>query len=634
MITFPPDIKAFRNRERNTPKSAGETVPNVSSPGKHLLWWCKYQWVNIALALIIAAIWMLPEALYPYCIGKAIDEGIVASNNLALAKWILIMAVLLAITMFAVSYSAWFSLKNWLVSSFGIMKFVSRKSSQLGHVLPRRTPTGEVISVSSSDPNVIGEFMESMPHAISNLIMVVLVAYLVMTQSLRLGIAVLIATPIIIIVAYPVFKPLEVAQRRERSRSSVLTGQVTDIVAGLRILRGVGGEKTFASNYNNQSQRVCQAGRITGFWAAMMQTLSVLTTGLLLVVLTWLGVNELLAGRLTVGQLVSFFGYATFLVRPIRSTFATINRYTNAKVAARRIITVLNLESPWVEPENPKPWPGEGQIVDRESGVVIEPGKLTVLVSKNPEETAALASKISRYLPVATAQPETISLYEDIKGRKAKREKYVEMDNRIAAQQKLDADLGAKPWGVEVCGVDLNQIPLQQVRDHIFLLTPKDMVFAGNLREIIDPKNANGYREAEKSLVAASATDIYRLLPNGWASHIDERGRDLSGGQRQRLMLARALLVDPEVLVLVDPTSAVDAHTESEIAEGIKKLRSGKTTVITSISPLWIAKSDRVVFVEDAKAVASGSHQELLDSYETYRAVIDRDLDGDSYATN
>jgi putative ABC transport system ATP-binding protein len=117
-------------------------------------------------------------------------------------------------------------------------------------------------------------------------------------------------------------------------------------------------------------------------------------------------------------------------------------------------------------------------------------------------------------------------------------------------------------------------------------------------------------------------------------AHITERGRSLSGGQRQRLALARSLVTDPGVLVLDEPTSAVDSHTEARIADGLRQVRSGRTTVVFTSSPLLLDRADRVVLVHDGEAVAVGEHRELLDSEPRYRAVVTRETDDELAAAD
>jgi len=115
-------------------------------------------------------------------------------------------------------------------------------------------------------------------------------------------------------------------------------------------------------------------------------------------------------------------------------------------------------------------------------------------------------------------------------------------------------------------------------------------------------------------------------------ARVTERGRSLSGGQRQRLALARSLITDPEVLVLDEPTSAVDSHTEARIAGGVRSLRAGRTTVVFTSSPLLLDHADRVVLVHEGEVVAVGVHRELVHSEPRYRAVVTRETEEEAAA--
>ena len=116
-------------------------------------------------------------------------------------------------------------------------------------------------------------------------------------------------------------------------------------------------------------------------------------------------------------------------------------------------------------------------------------------------------------------------------------------------------------------------------------------------------------------------------MPDGWQGEVEERGRGLSGGQRQRVVLARALLVDPPVLVLVEPTSAVDAHTEARIAERVLEQRRGRTTLVTTVSPLWLRHVDEIALISDGQVVVTGTHEQLLATSAAYRDVVVRGMD-------
>ncbi|WP_420176703.1 ABC transporter transmembrane domain-containing protein [Luteococcus sp. OSA5] len=631
MQTFPPALQAFSRRTRDALDATGAArgaverqEPDTRSPSRYLRWLLRRQADLVAASAVVGALWFLPSAVNPWLLGRAIDEGVSHGSVMATLPWALLMVLSITLGVVGGTLMHTSGVTGFLVAMYKTIQLVQRKATQLGHVATRRTPSGEMLSIAGGDADVFGMVFEVTGRAIAALAAFGFVAALVLGESVKLGVVTLIAAPVLVGASAPLLKPLQRAQASERSRSSELTGMATDIVAGLRILRGIGGERTFGDNYANQSQRVRRAGVRAGSWQAAVDALSVLLSGLLLVLLTWLGTREMLAGRLSIGQLVSFFGYAIFMVWPISTFFEFVQKWVQGLVAARKTIAVLGQRPAWQDSSDPVPLPHGAVIVDESSGAVLQPHRLTVVVSAVPDDSAALADRIGRYLP---AETEAVSLQvdEDLKGRAAKRaqtQKEAELASRIAA----DESLATSHWGVSFDGVDLSRVPLDEVRARVLVNGTTMQVFAGTLQELLDPHGRATRQQAEEALRTASAEDVYDALPGGWQGVLDERGRGLSGGQRQRLVLARALLADPEVLVLVEPTSAVDAHTEARIAERLAQYRRGRTTIITTVSPLLLHHADEVVLLLNGKAVAQGSHAELLASNAAYRDVVVRDM--------
>ncbi len=296
---------------------------------------------------MLGVLWQLPLIVGPWIFGWAIDAGVVGEDPGAVAAG---AGALFVVTLIGAVFGILLHtlvVRSWLISLYGTTMAVTRKAAQMGHVLPRRSPTGEILSVASSDSDEFGAMTEIIARAGSQLVSFLAVAAIVMATSPRLGIVVLVAAPILVGVALPFLRPLHRRQELERSRNSELTSMATDIVAGLRILRGIGGERTFGRNYAQQSQSSRAAGVSAGIWQAVIEALGVLFSGVFLVLLLWLGTREVLADRLSIGQLISFLGYGLYLIGPIRTFFEFAQKITRSMVSARKAIAIFEPEPPW-----------------------------------------------------------------------------------------------------------------------------------------------------------------------------------------------------------------------------------------------------------------------------------------------
>lgn len=630
MHDFPPvvpgrPVRPSGQRRRGLP-ARDFSDPDVRTPRRFLAWLMWQQAPALFWSSVMAVLEFLPGAIGPLLVGRIVDRGIVPQDGEEVVELSLILLGLIVAGVLGGVLRHTLIVRTWLVAMFGTMKLVNRQSTELGHVLGRRAPTGEVLSVSAGDSNEFGAITEVGTRAVGALVAYAAVAAIVLSTSIRLGLVILVAAPLLVGLALPLLRPLQRRQEIERARSAELTSQATDIVAGLRILRGIGGERTFAQNYAAQSQRTKQAGLAAGYWQAGLEAVALVLSGLFLVALTWLGAREVAAGALSIGQLISFFGYAVFMIWPIQTCYEFAEKWVRCLVSARRATALLAERPPWSTPDAPVTLPGAAPLTDHRSGFVAQPGRLTAVVSARPDDAAALADRLGRYLPAEQDVP-GLDADRSLKGRAARRAREARRAER-ERRAREDAELGAQSWGVSVGPVDLADAELSEVRRHILVNDRGSAPFAGSLQALIDPLGQLTREEAERALHTAAAEDVFEALPGGWQGRIDERGRGLSGGQRQRLVLARALAADPEILVLVEPTSAVDAHTEALIAERLAEHRRGRTTVVVTGSPLLLHHAEDVALLADGRIVEQGRHDQLLARSAAYRRVVVRNLDG------
>ncbi|WP_033346458.1 ABC transporter transmembrane domain-containing protein [Catenuloplanes japonicus] len=540
-----------------------------------LLWWMVSRVRSkLAVSVLLGIVWMCSAALAPALIGLAVDRGVTARDPGALATWsaaVLALGLVQAATgILRHRYGA----HNWLDTAYGTVQLTVRQSARIGAALPRRVSSGEVVSVGTSDIDQLGAATEIVDRAIGAVAAIAVITVIMLNTSTQLGLVVLIGVPLLLGLVALLLRPLQRHQEAYRTRQGKLTTRAADIVTGLRVLRGVGGESLFASGYRAESQELRAAGVRVGRIGAALEATQVVLPGLFLALVTWLGARLVLAGDITAGQLVAFYGYTAFLVPLLRNLTEAADKFAVAVVSARRVVRLLDLVPDPASPERPAPMPEPAAVLaDPRSGLLVRPGVLTAIAASDPADAAAIAERLARFTD---------------------------------SEARLD-------------GVPLRDLDLDLLRSRVLLAENEARLFAGPLRETL-----GGAEDAliTAALGTAAAEDIVDALPERLDTAVAARGREFSGGQQQRLRLARALLADPEILILVEPTSAVDAHTESRIAARLGPARAGRATVVCTTSPLVLAHADHVAYVEDGKVIAEGTHRELLTAEPRYAATV------------
>jgi len=559
-------------------------APDTRSPARLLLWVGRQQLATIAAGIVFGIVWMVAQALMPFTIGRAIEDGIVEHDNRALALWTLVLLGLGATQAFAGIMRHRFAVFNWLQASFRMAQVVSHHASRAGPAVRGRLSTGEVVATVSNDAMRAGGAFDITARIAGAVVSYVVVAFILLSSSLVLGLVVLLGVPLLVLVVGTVIKPLQARQAEQREEVGKLTALGADTAAGLRVLRGIGGEPAFLDRYRLRSQEVRHAGVRVALPQSTLDAAQVFVPGLFVVLVTWIGARFALSGKIGPGELIAFYGYAAFLVIPLRTAAEAVDKMTRAYVGARRMLEVLSVERHVAEPEAPAEEPPPGvPLTDLRSGLVVEPGSFTCLVSSDPDEAAAVADRLGRF-----GDDDSVLLGD----------------------------------------VELADLHTDAVRRRIVVSEADPVLFSGKLRSELDPwGRAADDDEILAAVGVADAEDVLEALPEGLDTAVDERARSFSGGQRQRLVLTRALLSGAEILVLVEPTSAVDAHTEARIARRLHYARAGRTTVIATTSPLMLDQADRVVLIEGGRVVAEGSHRELLSSNPVYRDTVTRGVD-------
>ena len=617
-----------------SPDAALPQPPSIGA-GALLRWLLRRAAVPVALATLAACTSNIIQAIVPAFLGQALDAGI--ENGLNARIWGIGALLLVLFVVYAVGDTmlSYFGVQAWMRTAFDVDRLVGRQVSATGKDLSRQVSTGEVATIIASDADHLGKLIQHLPALLGAAASFTVVAVLMLRTSVSLGLVVILGMPLVAAIVTLVIRPLQKRQAIQREAQSAVTTITTDTVAGLRILRGIGGEDVFARRYRDASQELRRRGVEVASSQATLMTLQVLLPGLFAAIVVWVAARMAVAGSLTPGGLITFYGYTAYLSWPLWVFTNSVQDYTRAIVGARRLSRILEVTpaaGSFVERLDLDPaaaHPVSGDLVDTGSGLHLEEGRMTALVSPDPEVSAALATRLGRF----TDSGPTVTL----------------------------------------AGRPLATMPLDQARASIVVAGATAQLFTGTLREALDVRGGPDPQpaglkdlvraEAERTTGAdvdqqvraqerdtpgddrlleaieiADAGDVLTSLSEGLAGMITEKGRSLSGGQRQRVALARALLTEAPTLVLIEPTSALDSHTEARVAAQVHRARAGRTTVVVTASPLVLEACDEVVFLDSNGAeLLRSTHRELMamaregDAQAAdYRAVVSRAMGEDA----
>ncbi|MET7857508.1 ABC transporter ATP-binding protein [Streptomyces sp. NPDC005318] len=604
--------------------------PDVRSGPRFLLWLGRNQIRGQLTSLSWGLLHQCSIAGLPLAVGFAVQAVVDRSGSrLALSGGLIaVLGVLIAVGDTMLHRTA---VTNWITAAARVQQLLARKTAELGAALTRRVAAGEVVAVSTGDVEKIGWFVEAFSRFAAAAVALVLICVGLVLYLPSLGALVALAMPLLALAVLPLLPRATRRADLQREKAGKATELASDTVAGLRVLRGIGGEELFLGRYRRASQEVRRAAvRSAQMWS-LISAIQVLLPGVLLISLVVYGATLAREGRIEVGQLVTVYSAATLMLFPLRHFEEIAMAYSFSRPSAKRAVRVLSLHR-IAEPSTVDAVPS-GDLYDPVTGLMAPSGLFTAVVCGDPDEAGRLAERLGGH---AGTGAET-GAQGDVPDAGAKADRADDGSEGASGHGPANGSRKGAPDRVPsvlLGGVPLDELALEAARTAVLVQDKDPVLLSGTLRELLDVPSS-GRVTAEDALAAAQCGDVLDALAQASAvadgdpmtTRITERGRSLSGGQRQRLALTRSLVTDPEALVLDEPTSAVDSHTEARVAAGVKALRTGRTTVVFASSPLLLDLADRVVLVHEGTVVAVGAHRELLHTEPRYRAVVTRETD-------
>jgi ATP-binding cassette, subfamily B, multidrug efflux pump len=544
------------------------------------LWWL----VGVYAALLVA---LLLQLTIPQVLGRAIDNGIVEGDigyvgRAALA--IIALAAFQAIFTFARSYGTnrlaehvGNDLRNELYDKFQELPWRFYDQAQSGQLMARAT---------DDINNIRGMMMFSLRAIVQALGMLIFISIIVLRTNWLLGLIALSTAPFLVWWSIRFSVTIRPLFLKVQQQFGAMTSTLQENVAGGRVVRAFAQERAESERFQTELDELLKRNMKTARRWSFSFPMTIALNGLSVAGVIWVGGWMVLTGRISVGTLVVFERYTTMLQEPIRWLGFVVNRVARAIASGERIFEILDTKVSIRD--NPGATPLEdmrGVVEFRDvtfgyqkggspalHNVTFEahPGQITALVGPTGGGKSSIVSLIPRF-------------YDPASGT------------------------------VTIDGRDVREITLRSLRSQIGFVMQESFLFSMTVREnIAYGKPDASMEDIVAAAKAARAHDFIMRMEEGYNSVIGERGVSLSGGQKQRLAIARALLIDPRVLILDDATASVDAETEHEIQEALRTLMHGRTSFVIAQRLTTVRDADQILVFEEGRITQRGTHDELV----------------------
>ncbi|MER8195129.1 ABC transporter ATP-binding protein [Streptomyces microflavus] len=541
---------------------------------------------DVVVGSLLGAAHQTGEALVPVLIGLIVDRAVVRPDGGALAAWLVVLAVVYAMLSYGFRFGARAGERAAEQAAHQLRLDVVRRVLAPHGGAEAGRPPGALVNVATEDARRVGALNMALTLGIAAVVGVVAGAVLLLRASVPLGLLVLIGAPVLMALGHYLARPLEHRSEAEQERAAHASGVAADLVAGVRVLKGLRAERAAVARYRTTSQASREANVRAARAAALQTGLMLTLTGAFIALVALVGGRLVLSGSIGLGALVSAVGLALFLPGPI-SVLAWVGaELARARASAARIADVLAAPGETTGGAAEPATPATGELRLHGLGhagldgidLTVRPGEHLGIVVTDTADAATLLHCLAR---------------------------------------RCDPDRGR----IELDGTPVTELAPAALRSALLVAEHDAQLFDGTLLDNVTAAAPAG-ADPRPAMDAAAVDEVAATLPGGTSGRIGERGSSLSGGQRQRVALARALAADRSVLVVHDPTTAVDAATEARIATGIRRARTGRTTVLVTSSPALLAATDRVVLIDGGTITAEAPHEDLVRDHPVYRTAV------------
>jgi len=569
---------------------------------------------TLAGASALVTVWQVAELMVPVLIGVVIDRAVVTGDGWQMLLWAAVFALHFVVLSLSYRFGARMGNRALHTESHALRTEVSAHVLSAPGARADRLP-GDVVSIATADAELVAFVVRQLMFTVAGAVGLVVSAVVLAAIDPVLALVVLVGVPCVLGVTQLLSPRLAARSAVRQEALGEAAGIASDLVRGIRPLKGVAGEDAARERYRRRSQQAATASVGAARWEGVMQGMTEGLSGLFLAVVALVAGVRAVNGEIGVGEFVAVVGISQFLGEPLRMLTFLIAQLAQSRASAARIVDFLatpplvlatrDAPAPDGAPSDPR----ADSLTDSPSDSLADPLPATPslelrAVSYGPlRDLTLLAEPGSSVAVVAEDPADAAALLTLLRGEAV-------------------PDSGA----VVVGGRAVGELTVEQLHAALLVADHHVELFDATMRGNVDPHAALDDERLTRVLHASAADEVVAQAPAGLEEHVRVGGTTLSGGQRQRLGLARALAADPGVLVLHDPTTAVDAVTEARIADGLHELRHApgapvRTTLVLTSSPALLAHADVVVHLRGGRVLAQGSHRDL-GADERYRTAV------------
>ncbi|NHV07069.1 MAG: ABC transporter ATP-binding protein [Thaumarchaeota archaeon] len=570
------------------------------SPFRTLMKYIARQWKLLLLFAFMSIVSSEASVLGPYVIMNIIDKGMVEKNFNQLTFYIVALIVLTivgSVSDFIISYSTRYFSNNLAKDlRFDLFRSIQSKSFAFFD----RSRVGQLVSRMTSDVDEIRGFFDfNLRFLTSSILTFVLALATMVTLNIELTLVTLASLPVMLLVIFLFNRKISPIFWDIRNKVGQLTATLQESLSGYKLVKAMATEDQEINRFDAVNRSLL----LSNYQASKVRSIYLPFTGLIVsliyALLIWYGGLLVINQKIMIGEVVAFATYMGMFVGPVRMLGFMYEGMKRALVAMRRLTDIM--EANVVIPEKPNAielpnLKGKVEFRNVSFSYKDEPTLKDVSFVINPGEKVAVVG------PIGSGKTTVLNLIPRF----------------------YDVTSGK----VLIDDVDVRDLKLSFLRKVVAVVPQETFLFPTTIRENI----AFGKKDAsmEEIIAAAKAAQIHDTIekfPNGYETLVGERGVTLSGGQRQRIAIARALLVNPRIVLLDDSTSSVDVETESAIQKALDKLLEGRTAVIITNRLSTVQKADKIILMNEGRVEAIGKFNELYEKSELFRSLFSKQME-------